>query len=148
MQLIFPRVPQQHTEGLSEISPRSQHYSHPNPVLCFHDNWSAGCSRCQAIKGQVYLVHSYPPPLSSVRKYSSQFSSCFPEGTVIVSVLSVKCIASENRSPSLCHELGRERRQRSLQKFLKTEKCFITAKDTLPVDVASTSPCHSNITAQ
>lgn len=59
--------------------------------------------------------------------------SCFPEGTVIVSVLSVKCIASENRSPSLCHELGRERRQRSLQRLLKTEKCFITAKDTLPV---------------
>ena len=129
MQLIFPRVPQQYTEGLREISPQSQHYSHPNPVLCFHGHWGAGCSRCQPIKGQVYLVHSYH--LSENTAVNSR--SCFPEGTVIVSVVSVKCIASENqnRSPSLCHELGRERRQRSLQRLLKTEKCFITAKDTL-----------------
>ncbi|EPY83664.1 hypothetical protein CB1_000544007 [Camelus ferus] len=57
--------------------------------------------------------------------------SCFPEGTVGVSVLSAKIIASESRSPSLCRaHRGKKRRWSSLQRLLKTETYFITANYT------------------
>lgn len=74
-----------------------------NAVLCFHGHWAGGPC-CQATKEQVYPIHSHPPPHHHLSENTALSSwCCFPEGTVIASVLSadVKCIASENPRASL-----------------------------------------------
>lgn len=91
-----------------------------NAVLCLHGRWAGGHC-CQATREQVYLIHSHPPPHHLSENTALGSGCCFPEGTVLASVLSadVEFVASENppRVSAMCS--GPKRDDRRLQRLLK-----------------------------
>lgn len=86
----------------------------------FVSTWAGGHC-CQATREQVYLIHSHPPPHHLSENTALGSGCCFPEGTVLASVLSadVEFVASENppRVSAMCS--GPKRDDRMLQRLLK-----------------------------
>lgn len=91
----------------------------------------------------TWLIHILLPCHLSERTAVGSWS-CFPEGTIIVSILSDKCITSENHSAM--RSRGREDRG-GCRDFCNCEGLH-HSQEHPPVDTASMSPCYSSITAE
>lgn len=105
--------PQQHTQGVLDMPPRSGRYSHPNSVLCFHGHcvcvcvYGGGCLcyNCRALRGQVYLVRSHSPPCHPSESAAVSSPCRFPEGAVTVWSVS-RChahgVGESQRTSAVC----------------------------------------------
>lgn len=91
----------------------------------------------------TWFIHILLPCHLSERTAVGSWS-CFPEGTIIVSILSDKCITSENHSAM--RSRGREDRG-GCRDFCNCEGLH-HSQEHPPVDTASMSPCYSSVTAE
>lgn len=91
----------------------------------------------------TWFIHILLPCHLSERMAVDSWS-CFPEGTIIASVLSARCITSENLSA--VRSRGREDRGGG-RDFCNCEGLY-HSQGHPPADTVSMSPCHSSVTAE